>query len=510
MTINSRMWGVGWRPPEKEPATSKLKRAELTQEDWREKIRETGLPSIPGRTARLKAIYLLQVAAEVEHALMVQYLYAAYSLDEAFGQSDGTETTQIIDRWKRDIRLIARQEMAHFVTVQNLLISLGAEPYVNRENNFSDHPDTYPFPVRFEKFDVNSLARYVATEAPAKEEITDPATRTKLEQVLKLADQNSKTKINRVGVLYAALYWLFLETDAPDDDPWRMPESVRTCMLDSRMAGVHLKDTDFAPADEYREFAANREEWEVYEDSSRVDDADPRAKALQAIHWIMQQGEGLSGEECDGEESHFCRFLNIYEDFKRHPDLSKAAMAVPLNPVVLNSHRTEPVDPESEPITHPESSLWAQLFNTRYQMLLLDVLLALSTSLDRKRGDPELRSTLSGWASRNEMEFLKRMGQLLPTLPRHEGSTHPRAGAPFETVQFPADNTKRWDQQRVLIEGSLELVRRLKSKMSPHDQRYSLLQAIEDFDHGRKKSVQDRATAATNYTWREGNRRVRR
>jgi hypothetical protein len=507
MTINSRMWGVGWRPPKKAPVTGKPKPAVLAQGDWQDKMRETGLPSIPGRTARLKAIYLLQIAAEVEHALMVQYLYAAYSLDETFDAGGKGEGPQIVNRWKRDIRLVARQEMAHFVTVQNLLISLGAEPYVNRENNFSDHPDAYPFPVRFEKFDRNSLARYVATEAPAKEAITDPVTRAELEKVLGLADQNSKNKINRVGVLYAALYWLFLKTDAADSRPWRMPQSVKDCMLESCMAGVHVKDTDFIPAAEYREFAANREEWEVYEGSSRVDNADPRTEALQAIHWIMLQGEGPGGGDCEDEKSHFCRFLQIYKDLNDFPDLSRAAMAVPLNPVVLSSHRAERVDPESEPITHPESSLWAQLFNTRYQMLLLDVLLALSTSLDR---DPELRSTLTGWASRSEMEFLKRVGQILPTLPRHEGTTHPRAGATFETVQFPLDNTKRWDQQRVLIDGSLELVRRLKSRMFPRDQRYSLLQAIEDFDHGRKSLVQKRATAASHYTWKEGNQRIQR
>ena len=72
----------------------------------------TGLPSIPGRSARLKAIYLLQIAAEVEHALMAQYLYAAYSLDESFKQSQGGEAAQIVDRWKRDIRLVARQKWA--------------------------------------------------------------------------------------------------------------------------------------------------------------------------------------------------------------------------------------------------------------------------------------------------------------------------------------------------------------------------------------------------------------
>jgi hypothetical protein len=506
MTINSRMWGVSWQKPEKPVSAPKRKAAKTGEEDWREKVRKTGLPSVPGRTARLKAIYLLQIAAEIEHALMVQYLYAAYSLDEAFGQSDGTETTQIVDAWKRDLRLIARQEMAHFVTVQNLLISLGAEVYVNRENNFSDHPDAYPFPVCFEKFGLDSLARYVATEAPAMEEIEDKKTTERLRNVLRRVDATLKTKVNRVGILYAVLYWLFL----PDDDSrsvWRMPQSIRACMGWLELEGVHVKSGDFAPIDEYCEFAANSEEWEVYEDTLHVDDTDPRSRALKAIHWIMLQGEGPSGADCKSTESHFCTFLDIYDELKSHPDLAAAARAVPLNPFVRDTHRTEPVDPGAESITNPETQLWANLFNARYQMLLLDVLLALSTSRDRH---PDLRTELIAWASRNEMEFLKQIGQLLPNLPRHRGSADLRAGAPFETVQFPADNTKRWDQQRVLIDGSLELVRRLKAKTMPHDQRFSLLQAIESFDRSRKRSVEKRATAAGDYVWKEGNRRVER
>jgi hypothetical protein len=325
MTINSRMWGVGWRRPEALPLTTKYKGAEPGKTDSREKMRATGWPSIPGRTARLKAIYLLQIAAEVVHALMAQYLYAAYSLDEAYGQGDGTETTQIIERWKRDMRLIARQEMAHFITVQNLLISLGAEVYVNRENNFSDHPDAYPFPVRFEQFGLTSLARYVLTESPADEEI-DPKTLPLLQGILSFADQNSKIKVNRVGVLYAALYWLFLESDN-SKEAREMPQPIRACMEGAGLAGVHVKERDFASLDEYHEFAANGEEWGVYEHSLHVDDADPRSRAVNAIHWIMLQGEGPSGSECDRTDSHFCKFLRIYEDLKKNPALVRAARA---------------------------------------------------------------------------------------------------------------------------------------------------------------------------------------
>jgi hypothetical protein len=95
---------------------------------------------IPGRTARLKAVYLLQIAAEIEHSLMLQYLYAAYSIDSTFGQPTNPNLSRTINGWKVAIRGIARQEMAHFATVQNLLIALGDEPYCERENNFSDAP----------------------------------------------------------------------------------------------------------------------------------------------------------------------------------------------------------------------------------------------------------------------------------------------------------------------------------------------------------------------------------
>lgn len=56
-------------------------------EDWRAIMHAPGWPSIARRTARLKAIYLVQIAAEVEHALMAQYLIAAQPI-QAAGRQD--------------------------------------------------------------------------------------------------------------------------------------------------------------------------------------------------------------------------------------------------------------------------------------------------------------------------------------------------------------------------------------------------------------------------------------
>ena len=204
------MWGIGWNPPAKPSKKAKGKLpAAKARIHLAAKLTGAGLKSIPGRTARLKAIYLLQIAAEIEHALMVQYLYAAYSLNERFAEGRDDRLHSIVTRWKRDIRTVARQEMAHLITVQNLLLALGAEANLDRENNFLLHPDAYPFPVRFEPLSLRSLAKYVVTESPELNEIDSRRDRKMLKQAMELA-KSDLVKINRVGVLYVALYESYL------------------------------------------------------------------------------------------------------------------------------------------------------------------------------------------------------------------------------------------------------------------------------------------------------------
>jgi len=65
------------------------------------------------------AVFLLHAAAEIEHSLLIQYLYAAYSIDEQSEQ----DVNNFGLSWKTTIRLVAREEMAHLITVQNLLLA---------------------------------------------------------------------------------------------------------------------------------------------------------------------------------------------------------------------------------------------------------------------------------------------------------------------------------------------------------------------------------------------------
>lgn len=503
--FKSRMWSIGWNP---QVASLKGKKRHISprqsSRSFAARILSTGLSSVPGRTARLKAIYLLQIAAEIDHALTVQYLYAAYAVDEHFaeGRDDGLLAT--ITRWKRDTRTVARQEMAHLITVQNLLIALGAEVYLNRENNFLDHPNEYPFPVSFEPLSVETVAKYVATESPEPTEVFPQRDRKLLNDALRLVRADLKTKINRVGAVYLTLFWLFLRNDGSTVS-WKHSPSIVDSMKRAGLLGVHIRDQDFVGLRELSEFDATPEEWGVFEPAMKVSRSDPRSRALAAIHWIMAQGEGPVGmrffKAKPDDRSHFKKFLSIFEEFRSpNSDFRGAVRDVPVNPVASDQRHAGTPRGIRNFTTEPRAKMWAQLFNLRYQMLLIDILLALSTS---RRKDGELRRKLIQWAVNSEMDFLRVIGQFLPTLPRHAGSKA-RAGAPFETIDVPVDAAKRWDLQGVLMKGSDHLVKELgKTVGRGRDERNVLLQ-IEKFDAGRLSLVVNKSRVRRNFAWQAG------
>src|SRR5215472_18062071 len=63
-------------------------------------------------------VQLLHIASSIEHALMVQYLFAAYSLDDGVENSEFREKVVL---WRNLILSIAKEEMGHLLTVQNVL-----------------------------------------------------------------------------------------------------------------------------------------------------------------------------------------------------------------------------------------------------------------------------------------------------------------------------------------------------------------------------------------------------
>src|SRR5438105_17810 len=66
-------------------------------------------------------VYTLGKAAELEHLVLCQYLFAAFSLKQGEREGLSTEQAELVKRWRHGLMDIAEQEMLHLAQVQNRL-----------------------------------------------------------------------------------------------------------------------------------------------------------------------------------------------------------------------------------------------------------------------------------------------------------------------------------------------------------------------------------------------------
>src|SRR5262249_58720360 len=79
-------------------------------------------------------IYMLCEAAELEHGIMCQYLFAAFSLKKRAEEGLSDPELDATQRWRRSVMHIATQEMLHLALVHNILSAIGAAPHLARPN----------------------------------------------------------------------------------------------------------------------------------------------------------------------------------------------------------------------------------------------------------------------------------------------------------------------------------------------------------------------------------------
>jgi hypothetical protein len=125
----------------------------------------------------------LQEAAEIEHQLMIQYLYAAFSMKKRPDDHCTPAQYEYVRRWGSTLLMVARQEMEHLALVNGLLSALGAAPWFSRENiprqsRYYLGANMAPFkapaskvtpcdvPFVFERFNLASMGRFVCMESP--------------------------------------------------------------------------------------------------------------------------------------------------------------------------------------------------------------------------------------------------------------------------------------------------------------------------------------------------------
>ncbi len=162
----------------------------------------------------LELVRLLHSAAEVEHALMVQYLYAAFSVKDAYPLVRGSTFASSTDLFGVSI-----QEMQHLHTVNRLLVVLRAAPNLLSQS-FPYDPEIYPFPFHLERLNRVSLAKYVWTEAPAGVlDPDDPANAAELPFITAVNEALGNVRPNRLGSLYGTIIGLLPEVAAEPGSP---------------------------------------------------------------------------------------------------------------------------------------------------------------------------------------------------------------------------------------------------------------------------------------------------
>lgn len=372
---------------------------------------------------------LLHTAAEIEHALMNQYLYTAYSMNVNLGSAYYDN----LKEWQNTISGIAVEEMGHFISVQNILLCIGAPINMDRED-FPLRSEFYPFSFELLPFSKGVIAKYIIAEMP--ETITEETT-----SVLGEVIGDRTGFLNRVGSLYEDIITIF-------KDDSKIPDTV----FNKKQIPV---------------FQSEASDWKT-RSSVLITKVETREQVLKVLNEIAEQGEGNQ----DSATSHFASFLNIYREYDIvDPNaVNSLSYLVPDNPKTISSR-----DGDEGIITHPVTLLWNEAFNNCYRQILnfishtltvqlsyysppiqtqiKNILIEQSTSLMRGKGFSE--------------GGLKSLAQKIFTLPLKSNSLgNVNAGPTFEmpfTLNFPANEDAKWKSHIQLAEKQLALVKEIET-----------------------------------------------
>jgi len=437
---------------------------------------------------------LLHIGAEIEHGLMVEYLYAAYSLG---GEQVPAGQREKVLRWRDNMLVVAKEEMGHLLTVQNILTLLGAPMNLERSDFPWDVP-YYPFRFTLEPLALQSLSCYIYAEMPQDEEKPqDPEKpeEVKGRQLPKRYSQLEPSEKNRIfenacecakGGKTHHVATIYNEIIKIIQDPVCIPDSAFHEETYDYQASWDDWGRGYHPNPRPLDAQGNPLEvkWKPPPASHRpanvlISRAATRTQAVAALRQIATQGEDPHLIVDDlGEPSHYERFLELYQQLEKIKWCP--TRRVPTNPTTVDTPQNRKA---GSYIVAETSRMWAQLFNRRYRMLL--TYLAHTFRLARvSRSDvPSVRGATMHRVF-GEMYNLKTIAGILVEMPLYPDPNDPRrAGPPFEmpySVTLPPTEVDCWRMHRDLLSSSNEICSGLLAGADSDGKRY--LQALCDID----------------------------
>ncbi|WP_149184819.1 ferritin-like domain-containing protein [Streptomyces sp. TRM49041] len=374
-----------------------------------------------GIGTRGELVGVLRDAAAIELAVMLQYLYAAYSVPThgagleyvrrgvwtpeqlRLACGDGGET---LDEGIRSMLLnIAREEMIHFLLVNNILTAVG-EPFHVPRIDFGTVNQELSVPLDFslERLGLGSVERFTLIERP----------------------DDLVGEVRRGDTAAAA--------PAPYDD--RHPyASLSELYADIREGLQRVPDLFMVEkgrgGGEHHLFLRESLNRQHPDYQLEVDDL---SSALFAIDVITEQGEGGVLGPRTAERSHYASFLRISDLLCGAPATGTRPGGERWNPAypVVRNPTLGHGNPAMETVTDPDARSVMELFNRSYFMTL-----QLMAQHFGERPDESLRrSDLMNAAIDMMTGLMRPLAELLVTLP--SGRRGMTAGPSFELTEQPA------------------------------------------------------------------------
>ena len=347
---------------------------------------------------RKELTYLLCLAAELEHGLLCEYLYAAFSLKSEVGPGVSADELEAIERWRGVLLSVSTQEMLHWALVNNLLTAVGSAPFVSRPN-MPHRAKGYPPGVQLAllPFGERALRHFVFLERPEGMELEDAEG---FDPAGSRLPPMSESELLPRAQEFATIGHLYRSIEA---------------------GLAHLADT----YGESRLFIGPAQA-QATPESFRWPDLVPITDlkgAQAALQHIVEQGEGARG---DWSSAHYGRLLGVLEEYlalrAANPDFE------PAHPVTAAGVRSvEGVEPEVR-ISDPSTAAVSDLCNVLYDLLLQ--LIARYFAFGEE--SIEELDVLAGASVGLMVGGIKPLALLLATLPvgpEHPGAT---AGANFQ------------------------------------------------------------------------------
>ena len=354
--------------------------------------------ALPTIQMRENLIHALSQAAELEHGIICQYLFASFSLKSHIDEGKVTwAQLECVREWKSAILLMARQEMEHLGLVGNLLTAIGGSPHFRRPSFPYVTPYCPPYPTfELQPFCEATIQRF-----------------TCFEQLHRPAGGNRGTPVpdqgETVGMLYESIKQGF---ECVSETLQRDHSGV--LFIGPREAQIVNQHLGLPPG-----------HFDV--DLLAVQDLQ---SAVRAIDHIIEAGASTAPHDT---VTHAERFEQILDELKymqqRYPDFEPARPVAP-NPVTRSSYQTLT---GITPVTHPITLQAVRLFNLAYETMML-MLTRFYAHVD---DTPTEREGLMKTAFFPMMTAVIRpLGEMLTHMPVHDYASGETAGPGFE---FDAD-----------------------------------------------------------------------